>query len=77
MKTETLKTAAEKALQEFIDRWKDEPVLITGKNHPCRGEKGIVITVDYTNAGYGMRIKLDNGGECYVFKGSDLIKLPF
>lgn len=42
-------------------------VLIQGK-HPWSGEVGTITGADKTPVGYGLRVQLDNGMSCFVFK---------
>jgi hypothetical protein len=63
---------AEEALQKLKDACIGKRVEIVGIDHPHRGGKGEVIAVEYTAVGWGQRIKLDNGLECFVFKGTDI-----
>lgn len=64
--------AAELALQNFKDAWIGKRVKIIGTNHPYRGSSGECKDVEYTNVGWGIRIKLENREECFVFKGTDI-----
>ncbi len=66
---------AEKILEDFKKNWVGKTVKIISINHPHYGESGEVISVDYTNAGWGVRIKLENYEECYVFNGHDIKEL--
>jgi hypothetical protein len=63
---------AELALQKFKDKWIGKRVKIIGINHPHRGESGQCMDVEYTNVGWGIRINIENGEGCFVFKGADI-----
>lgn len=41
--------------------------LVDGHSH--EGEYGVVKGIEKTTAGYGFRIKLESGQECFVYKG--------
>ena len=51
--------------------WTGKNVKIIGE-HSHEGEIGIVEGFEHTLAGWGMRIKLENGGGCFVFKSENL-----
>ena len=63
---------AEAALQEFKNTWIGKRVKIIGINHPHRGDSGTCADVEYTHAGWGIRINLENGDGCFVFKRTDI-----
>lgn len=65
----------EQALEEFKGRWIGCDVKIIGFDHPHFLSTGKVSSVDYTNVGFGMKVDLQNGESCYVFKGSDIKKI--
>lgn len=46
-------------------------VMIVGK-HPHKNEVGTIKTIEKTAIGYGIRISLANGQECFVFKPEHL-----
>ena len=46
-------------------------VKIVGK-HPHSGEHGTVESVEKTPVGPGIKIRLENGEGCFVFKASNL-----
>ena len=69
---EKMSEEAENALQKFKNTWVGKRVKIIGINHPHRGESGECADVEYTNAGWGIRIILENGEGCFVFKGTDI-----
>jgi hypothetical protein len=51
------------SLQQLIGK----RVLLKGK-HPWAGETGTIEREDKTPVGYGLRVNLDNGMSCFVFK---------
>jgi ATP-dependent Lon protease len=53
--------------EDYMKDMIGKKLLIVGK-HPHKDSVGTVVGFDYTNAGPGMRVKLDNGLECFVFK---------
>lgn len=61
----------EKALQDFKDTWIGKKVEIIGQNHPHKGRVGEAIDVEDTNVGWGLKVKLDDGAECFIFNGAD------
>jgi len=65
----------QKQWDDFKEKWMNAEVEIIGIKHPWAGCKGVVISFDHTNAGVGMKVKLENGFECYVFKGTDIKRL--
>lgn len=67
---------AEAALQKFKDAWIGKRVKIVGSEHPHRGKSGKCSDVEYTSVGWGIRIDLENGEGCFVFKGSDICHNP-
>jgi hypothetical protein len=69
---EKMSEEAEAALQKFKGAWIGKRVKIVGINHPHRGSSGECKDVEYTNVGWGIRIKLENGEECFTFKGTDI-----
>jgi hypothetical protein len=46
-------------------------VMIVGK-HPHKDEVGVIKAFEKTSIGYGLKIKFDNGEECYVFHSENL-----
>ena len=50
-------------------------VKIIGLNHPHRGSTGEIVTIDYTNAGWGVKVDLTNGLSCFCFKRTDYQEL--
>lgn len=69
---EKMSDKAEAALQKFKDAWIGKRVKIIGIDHPHRGESGVCADVEYTHVGWGIRINLENGEGCLVFKGTDI-----
>lgn len=63
---------AELALQKFKDAWIGKRIKIVGIDHPHRGKNGECKDVEYTNVGWGIRIKLENGEECFSFHGNEI-----
>jgi len=72
MESNKMSPAAEEALQKFKDAWIGKQVKIVGLYHPHRGGIGIATSVDYTNAGWGIRVDFEDGQSGYVFKGTDI-----
>lgn len=69
---EKMSKQAETTLQQFKDCWIGKRVKIVGTDHPHRGESGECADVEYTPVGWGIRINLENGEGCFVFKGTDI-----
>ena len=67
---------AEEALQKMKDTLLDEYVKIVGIDHPHRLCYGFIKSIDYTNAGWGVKVDLDNGFSCYCFKRTDYQIIP-
>lgn len=63
---------AELALKKFKDVYIGKRVKIIGVHHPHCGESGVCADVEYTHVGWGIRINLENGEGCFVFKGTDI-----
>ena len=70
---ESNKTSLIMKMSEYVRyKWMGRKVKIIDRSHPWTGETGTVKSIDKTLAGYGMRIELDNGVNCFVFKTSDI-----
>lgn len=69
---EKMSDKAELALQKIKDAWIGKRVKIVGINHPHRGESGECVAVEYTHVRWGIKINLENGEGCFVFKGTDI-----
>lgn len=77
MSEENISTEVNKQFDDFKAKWIGAKVLITGIKHPWRGESGVVSSMDHTAIGFGMKVDLENGESCYVFKGSDIQLIQF
>lgn len=67
----------EAKLEAFKKEWIGQHIKVTHKDHPHFGETGKVTSVDYTNAGWGIKIESDHqyGESFYVFRGGELKKI--
>ncbi len=54
-----------------MDYYTGERVHICG-NHPWAGEVGEAVKVERTGVGPALRVRLDNGTECFVFQRSHI-----
>lgn len=72
MKELKMSEAAEASLKKFKDAWIGKRVKIVGIDHPHRGASGVCVDVEYTHVGWGIRINLEYGESCFVFKGTEI-----
>ncbi len=69
---EKMSDEAEAVLQKFKTAWIGKRVKIIGRDHPHYGASGECVAVEYTNVGWGIRIHLEDGYDCFCFKGKDI-----
>lgn len=50
---------------------KDRRVKIVGA-HPHAGKAGTTTTIEKTLAGWGLKVALDEGGSCLVFRSDEI-----
>mgnify|MGYP003439718356 CR=1 FL=1 len=63
---------AEEALLKMQKTWVGKQVKIVGLTHPHKGGIGVATSIDYTNAGWGIKVEFEDGLSGYVFKGTDI-----
>ncbi len=62
---------SEKVLERLKKMWVGEYVEIIGKDHPHKGERGLIESIDYTQLGWAWKVSLEDSVSCYVFKKQD------
>lgn len=69
---EKMSDEAEKALEDFRKKLIGLYVEVTSTKHPHFSETGVVKSIDYTNAGWGLLIEPEEGDSFYVFNGKEI-----
>lgn len=57
--------------EDYVKSLMGKKLLIVGK-HPHKDMVGVVIGVDDTNVGKGIKVRLTDGIECYVFRAENV-----